>query len=61
MSITSEEYSTVEHLAQSQLLAYNQSDLDAFCACYHDQVRVRDQQGHCVAEGIDAFRQRYVA
>ena len=49
----------VEQLAQKQLQAYNKSDLDAFCECYHAQVRVLDEEGVCVSEGIDAFRKRY--
>lgn len=31
---------TAEELAQAQLLAYNAKDLDAFVACYSEDVRV---------------------
>ncbi|HAC08108.1 MAG TPA: steroid delta-isomerase, partial [Phycisphaerales bacterium] len=30
----------IEALARRQLEAYNASDLDAFCDCYHDRVEV---------------------
>ena len=51
--------SNVEQLAHDQLQAYNQSDLDAFCACYHSEIQILDQEGQCLSKGIDAFRQRY--
>ena len=52
--------SNVSLLAQSQLDAYNQSNLDLFCACYHSDVQVLDEDGSCLSKGIQAFRQRYV-
>ena len=49
----------IEKLAQKQLLAYNQNDLDAFCACYHHQVQVLDDTHQILCQGIDQFRLRY--
>ncbi len=49
----------VEKLAQRQLEAYNSSDLDAFCGCYHTDVVVLDDRDETV-QGIEAFRARYV-
>lgn len=46
-------------LAQAQLDAYNRADLDAFCACYADDVRVWFGQELDI-EGIADFRSRYV-
>jgi hypothetical protein len=48
----------IERLAERQLEAYNASDLDAFVACYHRDVRVWDGSD-CVCEGIASFRARY--
>ncbi len=48
----------IEHLAQQQLDAYNRSDLEAFVACYHPDVRVFNGD-HLSVSGIDGFRQRY--
>ena len=58
--MSNQEKPTIEYLAEQQLEAYNRSDLDAFCGCYHSQVRVLDHQGNCLSEGIEAFRQRYL-
>jgi len=52
--------SSIERLATQQLEAYNRTDLDAFVACYHKDVRVFDHD-QLVAEGISAFRARYDA
>lgn len=49
----------VETLARRQLEAYNAADLDGFCACYHDDVRVLDEDGVVVCRGMEAFRARY--
>jgi hypothetical protein len=46
-------------LAAAQLAAYNAKDLDAFCACYAEDVRVLDADGHPTLEGLTAFRERY--
>ena len=46
-------------LARRQLDAYNQADLDAFCACYHDEVQVLDEAGAVTISGIADFRARY--
>jgi len=54
----SETKSPIVDLADRQLAAYNASDLDAFCACYHDEVVV--MRGEETAyEGIDKFRESY--
>ena len=50
--------SNIVELAARQLAAYNASDLDAFCACYHPEVIVLDAEEQVVA-GIDDFRERY--
>ena len=51
---------TPSQLAQRQLEAYNAHDLEAFAACYHPQVEVRDfPAGTLRLEGIAAFRERY--
>lgn len=49
----------IAELATRQLDAYNQADLDAFCDCYHRDVRVLDEDGAEVARGLAAFRARY--
>lgn len=50
--------SKIATLAARQLAAYDASDLDAFCACYHDAVEVWNDR-ELAFEGIDAFRDRY--
>ena len=50
---------TIGELADQQLTAYNQADLDAFCACYHREVVVLDASGEISLRGLDAFRARY--
>ncbi len=51
--------SAIGQLATEQLRAYNAHDLDAFCACYHADVRVLDADGQEQFRGMDAFRERY--
>ncbi len=47
-------------LAQRQLDAYNAADLDAFCACYADDVEVYDLPAMTlVLKGREALRERY--
>ena len=46
-------------LATRQLVAYNNRDIDAFCECYADDVRVLDADGNLSLHGIEAFRSRY--
>lgn len=53
--------SLISELARAQLQAYNQADLEAFCACYHPEVRVLDQDGVCTLQGMEDFRARYGA
>ena len=48
----------ISELAARQLAAYNASDLDAFVACYHDDVVVYDGE-KVVFRGIEAFRDKY--
>ena len=49
---------TIADLAARQLAAYNAADLEAFCSCYHADVRVlEDLEARLV--GLDAFRDRY--
>jgi hypothetical protein len=53
--------SPVAELAAAQLEAYNRADIEAFCACYHEDVRVLDEQGEARTEGIEDFRAGYGA
>lgn len=47
-------------VAQRQLDAYNAHDLDAFVACYADDIRIfRMPSTEPVLRGIDAFREHY--
>lgn len=46
-------------LVARQLDAYNRADLDAFCACYHPDVVVLDDDGSVDITGIVDFRSRY--
>ena len=48
----------ISDLAAQQLAAYNESDLEAFVACYHEDVRVLDQDEETL-RGRDAMRERY--
>jgi hypothetical protein len=49
----------VLQLSRAQLQAYNRADLDAFCACYHPEVRVLEADGTVRSQGMEAFRARY--
>ncbi|MDP0490211.1 MAG: nuclear transport factor 2 family protein [Verrucomicrobiota bacterium JB023] len=51
--------SPIETLAEKQLTAYNNHDLDAFVACYHEEVVVLDADGKVTAKGHEEFRSRY--
>jgi hypothetical protein len=44
---------------ERQLAAYNEHDLDAFLACYHDLVVVEDAAGKLLCKGIGELRQMY--
>jgi hypothetical protein len=46
-------------LAQAQLDAYNALDLDAYCACFAEDVKVADLNGAVTVEGIAAYRAKY--
>jgi hypothetical protein len=50
---------TIGELAERQLSAYNDANLDAFCACYHRDVVVLDADGEVSLQGIEPFRSRY--
>ncbi len=49
----------VLQLSRAQLDAYNRADVEAFCACYHEDVVVLGEDGAVTLRGIDAFRTRY--
>lgn len=61
MTFPADAHSRVSELSDRQLAAYNVADLEAFCACYHPQVRVLDEDGNATCEGMEAFRARYAA
>lgn len=46
-------------LADRQLRAYNCGDIEAFCACYTDDVAVLDADGQATMRGMVDFRRRY--
>ncbi|MBJ93214.1 MAG: steroid delta-isomerase [Rickettsiales bacterium] len=48
----------IADLAARQLAAYNAADLDAFVACYHEDVQVMDGEEQTL-RGRQAFRERY--
>lgn len=48
-------------LAQAQLDAYNAHDLEAFCACYAEDVTVAELDGTVTVRGLEALRERYRA
>ncbi|MGX6648051.1 nuclear transport factor 2 family protein [Maricaulaceae bacterium MS644] len=48
-------------IAERQLAAYNARDLDAFAACFAEDVEVYDFPGVRVLSGREAFRARYEA
>lgn len=52
--------SNPEIIVQRQLAAYNARDLEAFVACFSEDVVVRElQDGEIIAEGRTAFRDTY--
>ncbi|KAF0692365.1 Aste57867_16542 [Aphanomyces stellatus] len=54
--------SVIEALAAAQLAAYNAKDLDAFCACYSEDVEVFRMPATAPAlVGMAQFRANYVA
>ena len=59
MTFPAETHSLASELSDRQLAAYNAADLEAFCACYHQHVRVLDEDGNVTCEGMEAFRVRY--
>ena len=55
----SERILTPEEAAQAQLDAYNAHDIDAFTACYTDDIQVFAHPNTLTLEGMEAFRERY--
>ncbi len=49
----------IVQLSDRQLAAYNAANIEAFCACYHDEVQVSDATGAITTTGIVEFRERY--
>lgn len=47
-------------IAQGQLEAYNNQDIEAFLFCYSDSVEVFNFPNELVYKGKDAMRERYV-
>lgn len=50
---------TPAQLAEAQLAAYNNRDLETFCACFSADVEVYNHPGQLVLKGEAAFRVRY--
>jgi hypothetical protein len=47
-------------ITQKQLGAYNSRDIQKFCECFHDEIKVIDIfTGEISLEGIEAFKKRY--
>lgn len=44
---------------ERQLAAYNARDLDAFCACFREDIEVYDFPSALGFKGMEAFRRRY--
>ena len=53
--------SGILELAARQLDAYNRSDVDAFCACFHADVEVLGEDGVVQKRGMTEFREGYAA
>ena len=49
----------IVRLSRAQLEAYNRADLDAFCACYAEDVTVLEPDGNVRLRGMADFRERY--
>jgi hypothetical protein len=45
----------------TQMHAYNTQDLDAFCACCHDEILIEDGNGVVLSSGMDTLRARYAS
>ena len=52
---------TAAELAQAQLDAYNARDIEAFLACYCDDVKIYNYPDELVLQGQEAMRTRYSA
>lgn len=45
----------------AQMHAYNAQDVDAFCACCHDDIVIEDGNGHVLSRGLESLRARYAS
>lgn len=43
----------------AQLAAYNAQDLDAYCACFADDIVIEDGAGAAISRGKAAMRENY--
>lgn len=50
---------TPEMIVQRQLDAYNEQNLDAFCACFADDCVLSELNGALTQRGAAAIRERY--
>jgi len=50
---------SAERLAQAQLDAYNSGDINAFAACYADDVEVHLLGGELLYRGVGRLREQY--
>jgi uncharacterized protein (TIGR02246 family) len=50
---------SIREIAQAQLEAYNDQDLDAYCSYFTDDVVVANVGGEVTSRGVDAYRARY--
>ncbi|MFD2207730.1 nuclear transport factor 2 family protein [Kiloniella antarctica] len=51
---------TPVQVVENQLIAYNNHDIEAFCACFSDDVKVELLiEGELLFEGMEAFRATY--
>ena len=59
LTMTHDPKSDIVILAEKQLTAYNNHDLEAFAACYHPEVKVLNSDGKVTTKGHEAFRKNY--
>lgn len=48
-----------EQVVEKQLTAYNACDLDAFAATYAENVRITDESGRLICDGVKQLRDVY--
>ena len=51
--------SKVVQLVHEQLQYYNIGNVEGLCACYADDVVIKDGDGKVILSGIEAFRRKY--